>query len=76
MKFKQMDGSLIGSTPATHLTEPVQLEIGQHRETIWFVVAPKIMEAVILAREMRPYHMVEKEREEWLWGEDTPNWGT
>lgn len=31
------------------LTEPVQLEMGHHWEIIWFIVAPKMMEAVILS---------------------------
>lgn len=35
-------------SPATHLTEPVQLETGQNQETIQFVIAPKMTEVVIL----------------------------
>lgn len=46
MKFEVVDGSLIGGSPATHLT-PVLLEMGQHWE-IQFVVIPKMSETIIL----------------------------
>lgn len=34
MKFEQVDVSLIGDSPAKHLTELLCLEMGQHREII------------------------------------------
>lgn len=46
--FEQMDGSLLGEQPATHVTEWITLEIGPHRELIRFIVVPKMMEDVIL----------------------------
>lgn len=46
--FKQVDGSLLGGVPATFITEPVQMELGEHWEVIRFVVVPSMMEAVIL----------------------------
>lgn len=48
MRFEQLNGSLIESSPSTHLTEPVQLEKGQHWDIIQFVIVPKMTEAVIL----------------------------
>lgn len=48
IRFEQMDGSLLGCQPATHVTEKVTMELGQHRERIHFVVVPKITEEVIL----------------------------
>lgn len=46
--FEQMDGSLLGGRPATHITEQVTLEIGLHQERICFVVVPRIMEDMVL----------------------------
>ncbi|ETE57834.1 hypothetical protein L345_16448, partial [Ophiophagus hannah] len=46
--FKQVDGSLLGGAYATHLTKPVRLELADHWETIRFVMAPKMTDAVIL----------------------------
>lgn len=48
MKFEQADVSLMGGSPATHLTEPVCLEMDQHWEIIRFVVIPKMTKIVIL----------------------------
>ncbi|KAK9395445.1 retrotransposon-derived protein PEG10 [Crotalus adamanteus] len=48
MRFEQADGSLMGGTLITQLTEPLRLEIGAHWEFIRFLVAPKMTEAVIL----------------------------
>lgn len=48
MRFKQANGSLTGSSPATHVTEPISLQMGQHWETICFVVIPKMAETMIL----------------------------
>ncbi|XP_039213407.1 uncharacterized protein LOC120314410 [Crotalus tigris] len=48
VRFEQVDGSLLGGAPATHITEAIRLELGAHWETIQFVVAPAMSEAVIL----------------------------
>ncbi|XP_060539018.1 uncharacterized protein LOC132709560 [Pantherophis guttatus] len=48
IRFEQVDGSLVGGTYATHLTEPVRLELADHWETIRFIIAPKMTEPVIL----------------------------
>lgn len=48
MGFEQADGSLIGVAPATHLTKPVCLEMGEHWEMIRLVIVPKMTESVIL----------------------------
>lgn len=37
-----------GGLGASYLTEPVHLRLGDHQETIWFMVAPKMAEEVIL----------------------------
>lgn len=57
---------VIGGSPETHLTEPMQLEIGQPRETIQFMMVPKITGSntrVVLVRQVGPYHMVAEKRE-------------
>lgn len=46
--FEQADGLLIGGVPATHLTKPVCLEIGEHWEMIRLVIVSKMTESVIL----------------------------
>lgn len=46
--FEQVDRSLMGGAPATHITEPIRLEMTMHWEMIHFVVVPKMTEAVIL----------------------------
>lgn len=33
MKFEHVDGTLVGGLAASHLTEPVQLKLGDHQET-------------------------------------------
>lgn len=48
VKFKQVDGMLIGGKAASHLTKPVQLQFGNQQETICFMVASKMAEDVIL----------------------------
>lgn len=48
IRFEQVDGSLMGGGSSTLLTEPVKLEMGQHRELIRFVVSPKMREAMNL----------------------------
>lgn len=48
MKFEQVDGSIIGGLPTSYLTEPVSLRMGNHKETIQFMVAQKMAEAMIL----------------------------
>lgn len=45
MRFEQVDGSLIGGSPVTH---QMQLKIGQHQETICFIIKLKMTVAVIL----------------------------
>lgn len=46
--FEQVDGILICRALATLVTELVRLEMGQHREHIRFIIAPKITESIIL----------------------------
>lgn len=46
--FEQMDSSLLGGQPATHVTEWVILEIGPHQEVIRFMVVPGITEEIVL----------------------------
>lgn len=48
MKFKQVNSSLLGGLSPSYLTEPVHLRLGNYKETIQFVVAPKMAEAMIL----------------------------
>lgn len=48
IRFEQVDGSLLGGTPATLITEPLQLEMGWHWELIHFMLVPKMTKAVIL----------------------------
>ncbi|XP_060545015.1 retrotransposon-derived protein PEG10 isoform X5 [Pantherophis guttatus] len=48
IQFEQVDGSLVEETYATHLTEPVKLELADHWETIRFIIAPKMTDPVIL----------------------------
>lgn len=48
MKFKEIDGSIVGDLPTCYLTEPVHLSLGNQEETIRFVVAPKMAEVMIL----------------------------
>lgn len=47
IRFEQMDRSLLGGTPAEHVTELVCLEIGEHREQIRFIVVEWMVEPVI-----------------------------
>lgn len=42
VKFEQVDGTLIGGKAASHLMEPVELVLGDHQETIRFMVTPKM----------------------------------
>lgn len=48
MKFEQVDSTLMGDRAAFYLTEPVQLKLGAHRDTIRFMVTPKMAEDMIL----------------------------
>lgn len=41
IRFEQVDGSLLGGAPATHVTERVKLEFRQHWELIHFVVVSR-----------------------------------
>lgn len=43
-----MDGSLLVGAPATQVTEPVRLEIGEHREDIRVIIVERIIEPIIL----------------------------
>lgn len=49
IRFEQVDASLLGGAPANHLTKPVWLEMGEHREVLRFIIASKVMESVILS---------------------------
>ncbi|KAK9395807.1 RTL1: Retrotransposon-like 1 [Crotalus adamanteus] len=46
--FEQVDGSLLGEAPATLVTEPVRLDMGEHWEVLRFIVVPSMTEEVIL----------------------------
>lgn len=48
IRFEQMDGPLLGVQPAMHVTEKLVLELGQHREFLWFLVVSQITEEVVL----------------------------
>lgn len=48
IRFKQVNGSLLGGAYATHLTKPVKLELANHWEAIQFVIASKMTNAVIV----------------------------
>lgn len=48
IRFEQMDSSLLGGQPATHVMERVVLEIGTHREVLQFVVVLRITVEVVL----------------------------
>lgn len=48
IKFEQMDRSLTGGQPATHVTKKVLLELGQHREALQFIVVPQITKEIVL----------------------------
>lgn len=48
IRFEQMDGSLLGGAPVTQVTETVRLEIGEHRESIQFIVVERMIELIIL----------------------------
>ncbi|KAG8147950.1 hypothetical protein E2320_001384, partial [Naja naja] len=48
IRFEQVDGSILGGTPATHRTEMVRMDMGHHWEKISFVVVNHMTEAVIL----------------------------
>lgn len=46
--FSQLDNLLAGEMPATCLTEPVDLKLGTHVQTIQFIVAPAMSNAMVL----------------------------
>lgn len=46
--FEQIDGSTLGGAPATHVIEPVRLEIEEHQEDFRFIVIDKMIEPIIL----------------------------
>lgn len=48
IRFEQMDGSMLGGALATHITEPVKLEMGEHWELSRFVVVATMNESLIL----------------------------
>lgn len=48
MKFEEVSGSIIGGLPTSYLTELVSMRMGSHKETIRFMVAPKMVEVMIL----------------------------
>ncbi|XP_060542340.1 uncharacterized protein LOC132710346 isoform X1 [Pantherophis guttatus] len=48
VRFEQMDSTLLGGAPATHVTEMMSLEIGGHQETIRFIVIETMIELLIL----------------------------
>ncbi|XP_039178262.1 uncharacterized protein LOC120298525 [Crotalus tigris] len=48
IRFEQVDGSLLGGVPATHVTEQVRMDLGDHWEVLRFIVIPITTETVIL----------------------------
>ncbi|ETE60848.1 Retrotransposon-like protein 1, partial [Ophiophagus hannah] len=48
MRFNQMDGSLLGGLIATHVTEHALLEIGPHKELLFFIIVPMVQEKIVL----------------------------
>lgn len=38
IRFKQMDGSIMGGAPASHVMELIRVEIGEHWEPLRFIV--------------------------------------
>lgn len=48
MASSQLDRLITGGVPATCLTEPVELKAGSHTETIRFIAAPGMKEAIVL----------------------------
>lgn len=48
IRFEQMDGSLLGGGPATHVTGKLTLEIGQQSKELQFVVVPRITKDIVL----------------------------
>lgn len=48
MRFKQVDGSIMGGLLTSYLTEPMRLRLANYKEIIQFVVTPQMAEAVIL----------------------------
>lgn len=60
IRFEQMDGSMLGGKPVTHITEPIKLEIGEHWENLRFIVVEKMIESIILgmAGQVGTHHMV------------------
>lgn len=43
-----MDGSLLRGAPATHITEPMKMELAQHWELIRFIIVQTMTVSVIL----------------------------
>lgn len=50
IQSEQMDESILGWAPATHVTEPVRLEIGKHWEDIRFIVADAMTEPLLIGQ--------------------------
>lgn len=43
-----MDGSTLGGASATYVTEFVRLEIGEHWESIQFIIVERMIDPIIL----------------------------
>lgn len=48
IRFEQMDGSILGGSPATWVTEPIRLEIREYWELIRFIIVDSIIKLIIL----------------------------
>lgn len=46
IRFKQVDGSMIGGRSASEVTKELKLEMGRHWELIHFIVVPKMTESL------------------------------
>lgn len=73
ISFEQMDGSILSGRPITHVTQPLWLTVGNHRELIRFVVVSQRSKAVILGlawldkwEPTNGYHKDPKEERDYL----------
>lgn len=46
--FCQLDGSVAGGIPVTFITEPIEIRIVTHTETLSFTIAPGIESLLVL----------------------------
>lgn len=62
--FCQVNGSVAGGIQATFITEPIEMQMGTHLETLIFIVAPGKERPLVLradlTKEMEPPHELEE----------------